>query len=246
MSAYPDYDDSAWEVPVKETGDGLPFATCPAGSHSGVIVGLFDVGTHNEFNKLEQKWVESRQLVTVVELRRRIPEGFSNGGKPFLLARSWTYSFHERANLTKIYQRVMHEPVVSGTGKKYSPLVLLGRPVAAEVANKTVKEKTYHVLVDIHAISDEVIAPEATVPLARFSVVEWAKDPSRPLPGFAGMPKVFGRNIEDIVKASKEYALATGGKPEKAPAGRPGPGPGPATAGYIPVEGDEGDDDIPF
>ncbi|MAL17151.1 MAG: hypothetical protein CL667_05505 [Balneola sp.] len=89
---------------VKE--DPSEYPLCPEGLHPAVLVDAVDLGEQ------ESTWGKKHRLSLVFETQQK-----DEDDKPFILAKRYTWSLHEKSNLRKDLERLL--------GKKFSSQELL-------------------------------------------------------------------------------------------------------------------------
>jgi hypothetical protein len=183
-----------WDIPVGGGGAGGEYVCCPPGNFPGTIVGIFDIGYQAEKDMKTQTLVERRKVVLIYELAKKQPDG-----KPFVLAKRYTWSMNEKSNLYKDVTNITGARFKEG--EKFNPLSLLGVPVMVNVTNTQSGEKTYH---DITALSQ---FPEGfTVPTPTHEQTAWSVCTNEPFPdGMEWLPFVYGKSIKTLAEESVEF-----------------------------------------
>jgi hypothetical protein len=195
-----------WDMTVGGGGGGGDYVCCPPGNFPGAIVAMFDVGFQPEKDMKTGTMTERRKLVMVFELNKKQPDG-----KPFVLAKKYTWSMNEKSNF---YKDVVN---ITGArfkeGEKFNPLSLVSVPVMVNVTNTSNGEKTYH---DISSVSQY---PEGfpTPPEPTHEALAWSVMTGDPIPaGLEWVPFVYGKSIQALAEESAEWkkkanpAAATG------------------------------------
>lgn len=183
-----------WSMEVPTPGEGGDYVLCPAGNHPGVIVGLFDVGHHEE--KYDGEAKEMRKLAVVIELKKKRPDG-----KPFLLAERYTWSLSEKSKFYALASTVMGHKFKEG--EKFDPRALIGVPVMASVvhAQGGKEDKTYHNLQSLAQYPEDFPAIEPTHAKIVWSIVAGGPWPD----GCEDLPRIYGVSIKELAKQSREY-----------------------------------------
>jgi hypothetical protein len=188
--AAPPFDPWAMEVPALGSAD---YVICPPGNYAGTVLGVVDVGHQLDKFPKDGTSGEVRQLALVFELSERRPDG-----KPFMLARMYTWSFHEKSNFFKLACGVTGR--IFKEGDRFSPKDLLGAAVMVLVSNSTSGEKSYHRVESVAAYPRGLPAPRPENAPFSYSVV--AGGEFRPT---IDLPYVYGQPITEIIEASSEY-----------------------------------------
>lgn len=201
--------NDVWSIEVKNGSGGGDYVLCPAGNHPGTIVGLFDIGHQDETN-MKGEPEQKRKLVLAYELAKKRPDG-----KPFVLAREYTWSMGEKANF---YKDVVNVTGISfKEGDKFNPLTLMALPVMVSVKHTGGGEKTYHNVSAVTQFPEGFPAPEPTIRPVAWSVLTGEPFP----PGSDWLPFVFGQSIFEKAEQSREAKQRKAPQPV-AGAGTPG------------------------
>jgi hypothetical protein len=192
-----------WRMEASSKGGGEPFVACPAGNYPATIVGIFDIGQQQEDYGGECK--EVRQLVIVVELSKKQPDG-----KPFVLGNRYTWSMNKKANFRGVVEGITGHTFADG--EPFDPRSVLGLPVMVNVTNQTKGEgegaKTYHNIKSISQFPDGFPNPTPTKAQVAWSVAEGTPFPTEPEPW---LPFIYGSSIKDLVETSREWRRRGGG-----------------------------------
>jgi hypothetical protein len=211
-------DDDIWGMEVTASGN---FDTCPPGNFPGVVVGIFDVGTHPTEYKGKPK--DTRQLVLVFELTKKAPSGL-----PYVLALRLTWSFGSQSNLRPLVESMLGTKFRDGD--RFDPRVLSGLPCMVQVVNDVKGEKTYDKIAGVAQFPEGLPAPKPV-----HQPLVWSVKTGQPFPADSDwLPWVYGQSIRDLAMDSNEV---TGRKPRSV-----GVTP-PATNGHAI---DPNSSDVPF
>lgn len=196
--------DDIWTMEVPPPQQAGDFEPCPPGNHAGNIVGLFDVGVHEEEYKGKKK--ENRKLVVAFEVQTAKKDGNHQ-----FLAKQYTWSMGDSSNWYKLIVALTARHF--SEGEKFPLKSVLGMPCMILVTNekKVVdgKEKTY---VQIESITKY---PEAFPPPTNYRPpITWSVREGTPLPDVSWVPKIYGDSIEEMVATSK--GIAGGSAPAEA------------------------------
>jgi hypothetical protein len=205
-----------WTKQVPEPGQGGEYHTCPPGNHPGVIVGIFDVGTHSVKNP-DGEYKDLHQLILIFELLKKNPKG-----EPFLLYRRYTWSLHKKANFAKDVAAVIGRTL--NPKDSFSPLSLLGIPVLVSVTNNEGKEgKVYHEVTGLGQFPEGM----PSIPSPIHKPVSWSVRSSQPFPEGDWLPWVYGQSIGEIASESAEARAAGRSHSSASSNGNPQGGPVP-------------------
>jgi hypothetical protein len=187
--------DDPWDVEAKVNGSGEDYECCPADNYPASIVGMFDVGTHDETYNGETK--SAQKLVLVYELSEKRKDG-----KPFILAERYTFSLNKKARLKNVIEALLSRSIADGERINFRDLVSL--PCMVNVGNsekiKDGKTKRYHNILGIAKLPKGMPIPEYTV-----TPILWSVKGTEPFPLSADwLPLIYGQTIEDIAKNSAE------------------------------------------
>ncbi len=243
MSTGYDYTaDDGWEMEATKGGGGGDFELCPPGNYPAQIVGLIDVGTHEETNDKGETY-DSRKLVLAVELTKK-----SSKGARFVVSKLFTWSMRDNSNWYKLVSALTGKKFAEG--EKFDPRQVLGMPAMANITHVTSQKsgKPFHVLDVLAQYPEDLPKPDG----ASFrSAVAWSARDGSPLPSVGWIPYVYFdmkmRSVETIVQMSKEARGIIKPRPKAAPA------PAPSTVAAVvaelastPIATVETPDSIPF
>jgi hypothetical protein len=182
-----------WLLTVPASGTG-EYYVCSPGSHPGTIIGMIHIGHQvNKFSSKEDANEKVDQGVVVFELVERRPDG-----KPFIMAKSYSLSLHEKANLYKLVCGLSGRTF--GHNEDVNVLNILGLPVLVLVGNSQSGEKSYHKVETVAPYPKGMAAPRPINPLYAYSVTQ--TDAFNPP---FEVPFIFGVPIETLMAESDEY-----------------------------------------
>ncbi len=174
------------------SGGGGDYDLCPAGNHPAILLGLIDLGTHED--EYKGKKFDARNVALVFELTAEMRPS----GEPFVLAKQFRLAFTESSNLRKL--------VEGWRGKKFEAdeefdlTVLVDKPCLVNVSHRKSGDKTYHEIAGVTAVPRGMAVPKRTR-----DVICYQADPAEAPPEFDWLPYIFGESIADIVRRSREF-----------------------------------------
>lgn len=179
------------------SSDGGDFELPPSGTHPAVLIGLIDLGTHErEFNGEKN---DVHKLLLIWELTGE----HDSKGDPFVVAKDFTWSLNKKAKLRGFVEGYAGRALIDG--EEYDLGLMLGQPCMINLTEGTSGKGNK--FVDVSSISKPMKG--LTVPPTdkqTFALVlsmltslkdDWA------IPEW--VPKLYGRKVEDDIKASREY-----------------------------------------
>jgi hypothetical protein len=186
------------------TAGASTFDLCPAGNHPAILIGLIDAGTHPIEFKDGTK--DLRQVILVWEL----PAEIRPNGEPFILAKQYTHSFAESANLRKMVQgwrgRNFEE------GEHFTLVTLMDKPCLISVVHKKgSKDRTFHEINGVGCVPKGMVVPQRHHETFIYTVNGTDEPPT-----FDWLPYIYGQSIADIVNNSREVKARTAASSAKA------------------------------
>ena len=184
-----------------DKGNGEYHEQPPAGNHPAVLIGLIDLGTHEESFQ-GQKPTKKRKVMLVWELTTEKMSGMKDANH--VIANRYTFSMHPKAGLRKVLE--------SWRGKKYGDdeqvdvSAVLGKPCLLSVTHSTAGDRLYANVAGVQSV------PKAmAVPAAQRTPVSWLVGGAlSDLPDW--LPYIYGEPVIDVVKRCREL---NGGAEEK-------------------------------
>lgn len=162
-------------------------ARCVSMIHYGTIEELYQ-GTPKRTNKVRVTW----ELPTV---KREFKEG--EGEKPCVIAKEFTLSMHEKANLRSFLTSWRGSSFTEQEAQAFDITVLLGIPCLLSVINKTSqKGKVYDDISAVSMLPEGMTCPDQVNESVEFSVLDFDVDKFNALPEF----------IQNKIKGSEEFA----------------------------------------
>jgi hypothetical protein len=187
---------SPWTAKASNS-EGGDFELPAGGMYPAVLVSLIDLGTHERtFNN---QTTENRKLFFVWELTAEC----DSKGQPFIVAQDYTWSLHKKAKLRAMVEAWRGKAM--NDDEELDLISLLGKPCMLTLAEgETSSKKKY---VEVSAVSNPpkgLTVPPASKTLFAFnlSFIGSTKD-DLGIPDW--IPPIYGRDITDEIKKSKEY-----------------------------------------
>ncbi len=188
--------------------DGEPRPLPDAGQQAAVIVGLVDLGTHEDrYNEGKKR----RRLLVVFELTGEPVPGTDHN---HVLGKEVTLSFHEKSNLVDIARSVLR--IKGADAEDISFADLLGKPCSVEVEHGTAKSGMD--FARIKSVGGPIKGIKTPAPKRKRLCWMMESDGNwelKQLPEW--LPFVFGRPVPDIVRGSEEWAERQAGAARTAP-----------------------------
>jgi hypothetical protein len=195
------------------------FDLCPAGSHSGCLVAMVDLGTHDtqftDEKTGEKKWKKTRKIYLAWEL----DEAKQGGGGNFIVGREYTLSLGKKAALGALVGAWRGEQL--GDGEEFDLLKLVGKTCLVTVTHQKSGERTFHNMSGVAKLN------KSTTPYKpAMQPWSWSLDAGSEIPAEVdALPYSYGVPIRDLIKESDEYKARNGhaanGRPQDAFGGNP-------------------------
>lgn len=99
---------------IKESGGS--FTPCPAGTHLGICIGIYDLGT--QVTPFKDEKTGEPKMAKQVFIQWELPTELMDDGRPFTIGRFYTASLNEKANL--------RHDLESWRGREFTPQELEG------------------------------------------------------------------------------------------------------------------------
>jgi hypothetical protein len=185
---------STFRTPVSNSeGD---YELPPAGMHPAVLIGIIDLGTHNQVYNGQSS--EVRKLLFCWEL---VGEPNSKG-ETFVVSQDYTWSLNRKSKLRALVESWLAKGLDEGD---FELGQFLGQSCLLSLAEGT--SNSGKKFVEIAAIGPPprgfIVPPASRTPFT-FALAGWpsaVQDP--PVPSW--VPKLYGRLVLDEIKGSKEY-----------------------------------------
>jgi hypothetical protein len=186
-----------WKKKVT-SGEGGDFELPPGGSYPGCLVGLIDIGTHE--NSYQGKTSEVHKILLVFELTGE----FDTRGDTFKVMKDFTFSLNSKAKLRAFLEGWEGRKFADDEEIDLSSFVLRNGVVNLNEGTSNAGRK-YVDLVSVTRPFKGLIVPDRTVEPVVFSLDGW--DPKREPPIPDWVPFNYGRKVADEIKGSKEWPL---------------------------------------
>ena len=217
--------DNIWVQEATSMVGGM-FETCPAGTHPGTVVALFDCGTHDSgFTNKDGSRKNSRYLFVALELAKT-----DSNGKPFVFLHRYTWSMHVDSNWRAMVEVLTGRKFADG--EQFDPRTLVGTPVMVSVVHDTKKDKTYHSAAGLTRFPDAFPRPTQTLGGGAWSVL--SGDPF-PASCKGWLPFYYGESIDMIAAQAIELRGTQPQAQAPAPPAPPAPTPPPSPQVADPV-----------
>jgi hypothetical protein len=224
-----------WQGQAKADGGDFKTDIPSEDTHQARVVALIDLGTHHEtFQNGDAK--DMRKCLICFELDEEMT---GMKGTNHVVAKQYTMSFHEKANLRQLAEALLNEgqKFAADSGVDYERL--LGRPCMIQIAHtKKVSEKGERTYTNIKSITAVPKKLREGVFAPKRKVTVWSLgDDLEALPSW--LPRLYGEEIKDVIGRCRELkgaAPAARGEGEVA-------GPGEGAPDY---DTSGGADDYPF
>ena len=180
------------------SGDGGDFELPPAGTHPAMLIGLIDLGTHE--SNYGGKKTDRHKILFIWELTAEA----NSQGQNFLIMQDYTWSLNAKAGLRKIVEGFRGKSLADN--EEYDLAEMLGKPSMINISEGlSGNGKKFMEVVSVSPPMRGLTVPPATREIYAFvfglinSTLDAIEIP-------AWVPKLYGRNVIDDIKASKEYA----------------------------------------
>lgn len=207
---------------AKQTGDA--HKPVPAGNYFGVLIGVFDIGTH-----ASPKYGPQHQVVMQFELHKKKGVARNDAGKPLTISKFYTLSFGEKSNLRADVERILGRKFTEEEAKKgYDITELIDRACRLTIVHEESDGKTRDKIDAVTALDEDDPAIKGESDTVVHDDID--SEPGDDVPEW----------IANLVRKSAEWSKKGGGN-GKATAKTNGHAKASARAA-----GDDDDDDIPF
>lgn len=193
------------QVKTSSGGDGDFVTELPeADTHPAAVCALVDLGTHTKKKYQSEEYEDVHLVLLAYELADK-----KTDGTPFVLLQEVRLSYHVKATLFKLAEKILKAKFTEGQAIDYS--ALLGKPCAVTVVHgESAKGKAYARIDDVGALGRGMAAvkPQRTLAWSR------GDDPS----ALDWLPYHFGKPVAEWVELAIENtgaraAAANGGRP---------------------------------
>jgi hypothetical protein len=170
----------------------------PAGSHPAIMIGLVDLGTHD--NTYNGKTAKRHKILLVWELTAES----DSKGQAFIVAQDYTWSLNTKAQLRTIVEGFRAKALADD--EEFDLMTMLGQPSMISLTEGV--SGSGKKFVEVASVSRP--SKHTTVPPASHEtyVFHWGALASQKddfeLPDW--MPRLYGRMVSDDLKASDEFA----------------------------------------
>jgi hypothetical protein len=183
----------------KATTGGGDFESCPAGNHPAVLVGLVDIGTHND-----QFPGQPPRDVRKVFLVWEIPGEKKADGTSHFVGRTYASLFSPKAGLRVMVEKWRGKQF--GDDEEFDLDKLLGKACLVSLVEKTsAKDNIYAKIDGVSALPKGSPAVKPTVKPVAWQIGDG------PIPSDPWLPYVHGVPLKTMVEASPEWK--GGGQP---------------------------------
>lgn len=242
-----------WEatIPAAHTGGGsggddARYEVPEPGNHIACLVGLIDLGSHEQlFEGVSTGW--RRRVFMVWEL---LAEQKSDGS-PFYLGREFTLSWHEKSAFRQWFEKWRCKKYAAGDTP--NPAAALGQGCLLTVVTKSNRDgsRTYAMAEGISALPRGSVLPrKPTYPPLAWRIGETAEERQKDKPPEdAWLPFSFGKPLADLIRSSPEWngqPVPKNPKPANGKAGGQGGGATAAGQAAMAAQGDADEEGIPF
>jgi hypothetical protein len=185
------------------TTGGGDYEKAPEGNHPAVLVGLIDLGTHED--EYQGTISSNRKVFLVWELVAE-PLG-KEGSSNHTIGRDYNVSFGPKAGLRLLIEKWRGKAL--GDGEEFDLTKLLGQKCLVQIVHKTsAKGSVYAKVEGVSGLPKGMAIPPAKVkPVAWGLDDDDAGDP----PDGAWLPYVRGKKVSDMIAESEERSGAGAG-----------------------------------
>lgn len=179
------------------SGEGGDFELPPSGTHPAVLVALIDLGTH-------QSRFDATKTVHKILLIWELTAESDSSGNNFLITQDYTWSLNKKAGLRPIVEGFRAKTLADN--EEYDLGEMLGKPCVVSLSEGV--SGSGKKFMDVTSVSPPMRG--LTVPPATHEPYGFLVDSlSSTLDAIdvpAWVPKIYGRNVVDDIKASHEFA----------------------------------------
>jgi hypothetical protein len=178
------------------SGEGGDFELPPSGTHPAILVALIDLGTHTStFDPTKTR----HKILLIWELTAES----DSKGINFLVCQDYTWSLNSKAALREVVKGFRGKDLADG--EEYDLAAMLGQPCMINLSEGVSgKGKTFIEVSSVSPPMRGLTVPPASYPPYGFvlSMINSTLD-NLEIPEW--VPKLYGRNVIDDIKASHEY-----------------------------------------
>jgi hypothetical protein len=178
--------------------DGGDFELPPAGVHPGILIGLVDLGTHSSTYNNEKK--DRHKILLAWELTAEA----DSKGQNFLIIQDYTWSLHKKAGLRALVDGFRGKAL--GDNEEYDLAEMLGKPCMISLSEGVSGGgKRFMEVTSLSPPMRGLTVPPASHDIYAF-LLGMINSTLDPIDIPAWMPRLYGRNVIDDIRASQEYA----------------------------------------
>ena len=189
------------------TNDAGSYTPPPAGSHVAICYRVIDLGTQ------KTEWQGKMKLQRKVMLSWELPDELMEDGRPFTISQRYTFSSHEKSRFRHDLESWRGAPFKDsdfGPGG-FHVGKLLRVPCILTIVHESKDGKTFANIKGVAKMPKGMTVAPLTNPETFFSLSDFSPDVFSKLP----------ERLQETIKASPEYAQATGAAASDAPDERP-------------------------
>jgi len=188
---------------IPKTGEDRKFKLIPAGLQLARCVQVIDLGGQRTPWGTKDKVLLGWELPKILtdKTEDRDPE-------PMLKWEEFTCSLHPESNLSKLLESWRGAPFTDEVRSTFDLRNILDKPCQLNIVHNKKGEKTYANISAVVPVSEGMKIPDRHHKLVYFSLAEFDQE----------VFDTFGQKLQDKIKATAEYAQATGessSKPNK-------------------------------
>lgn len=205
------------KAPPKSEGGN--YTLIEAGSHPAVLVALIDLGTHQRTAKDPKKGERTYDAHDVYLCWELVDQPQPGLGVNHTIGDQFTLSFHEMGRLRKLAEGWRGRKYNEGDDIDYTKF--LGHACMVNVTHKASKDgkKTYHNIAGVTALP-KVGGKAIEIPAAKLlgeggkGLIWTISGPGCPIQLPAWLPRLYGQELADVIKVSREWQGGTDTHPE--------------------------------
>lgn len=189
---------------------GEAFEVPPEDNHVGVLVGIIDLGSHQEtYQDGNSKLARKVRLVWELPLCKKSGSNMSH-----TIGKDYTLSFNAKAALRKLMECLRKDGGKFKENEEMDVMAILGKACLVNVVRTSKEDRTYANIENITRLPSGTPAPKADrTPLA------WFIGCGDEIPEGAWIPRVYGNLAKDLIESSAEWReIMRQGREEDEPA----------------------------